>query len=47
DVMLLEINNSLIEQASPGCQLRFTKVFLNTLLERLSKTTADVAKSYT
>lgn len=47
DVMLLEINNTLIEQASPGCQLRFTKVFLNTLLERLSKTTADVAKSYT
>jgi len=47
DVMLLEVNSSLIEQASPGCQLRFTKVFLNTLLERLSKTTADVAKSYT
>lgn len=46
DVLLLEINNALIEQASPSCQLRFTKVFLKTLLERLSKTTADVAKSY-
>lgn len=46
DVILLEVNNALIEQATPTCQLRFTKVFLKTLLERLSKTTAEVAKSY-
>lgn len=46
DVVLLEVNNSLIEQATPTCQLRFTKVFLKTLLERLSKTTADAAKNY-
>ncbi|HMK42978.1 MAG TPA: serine/threonine-protein kinase [Dissulfurispiraceae bacterium] len=46
DVTLLEMNNSAIEQASPNCQLRFHKVFLKTLLERLSEAGDKVRKSY-
>lgn len=38
-VQLLKINSTLIEQVSVDCQLRFSKVFLRTLVKRLSETT--------
>lgn len=37
DTVLLEVNSAIIEQLSPNCQLRFHKVFLKKLLERLSQ----------
>ena len=46
DVILLEMNSTALEQASPGCQLRFHKVFLKTLLERLTESTDKLARSY-
>ncbi|MEE9164972.1 MAG: protein kinase [Nitrospinota bacterium] len=45
DVTLLQVNSTLIEQASQGCQLRFNKVFLKTLIERLSRTSKNLSKS--
>lgn len=42
DVRLLKINASSINQLSVGCQLHFNKVFLRTLVKRLSLTTAKV-----
>lgn len=36
-VQVLRVNATLIEQASTDCQLRFNRVFLKTLLERLSR----------
>ena len=45
DVTLLQINSTIIEQASQGCQLRFTKVFLKTLIERLSRTSKNLSDS--
>ena len=41
-VTAMKVRASLIERASLHCQLRFHKVFLNTLVERLSQTTARV-----
>ncbi len=41
-VIALKVRASLIDRASLQCQLRFHKVFLNTLVERLSHTTARV-----
>ncbi len=38
-VTVLKVKGSLIERASLACQLRFHRVFLNTLIERLSKAT--------
>jgi serine/threonine protein kinase len=38
-VTVLRVNSTLIEQVSKDCQLRFCKVFLRTLIQRLSKTT--------
>jgi len=43
DVLLMKINATLIEQVSTECQLHFTKVFLHTLVKRLSETTAMLA----
>ncbi len=40
EVTAMKVRASLIERASLHCQLRFHKVFLNTLVERLSQTTA-------
>jgi CRP-like cAMP-binding protein len=34
-VTLLRVGATLLEQASPGCQLRFNRVFLRALIERL------------
>jgi CRP-like cAMP-binding protein len=36
DVTALKVNNAMLESVSVYCQLKFTKVFLNTLLARLS-----------
>ncbi|GAB6043595.1 protein kinase domain-containing protein [Endothiovibrio diazotrophicus] len=41
-VTLMKVNSTLMEQASVNCQLRFHKVFLRTLIERLSRTTAQL-----
>jgi serine/threonine protein kinase len=41
-VTLMRVNATLIEQASLQCQLRFHKVFLRTLIERLART-SDMA----
>ena len=38
-VQLLKLNSTLIEQLSTECQLHFSKVFLSTLVKRLSETT--------
>ncbi len=35
DVILLRVSSTLLEQASAACQLRFNKVFLRSLIERL------------
>lgn len=37
DASILEVNSAAIEQLSPACQLRFHKMFLKKLIERLSK----------
>ena len=42
-VELMKINATLIEQASVDCQLHFNRVFLRTLVKRLSSTTALAA----
>lgn len=39
-VELMKINVTLIEQVSVECQLRFSRVFMQTLVKRLSDTTA-------
>ncbi len=44
-VALMKVNSTLIEQVSTDCQLRFCKVFLKALIERLSATTELVASS--
>lgn len=45
NVILFKINSSRIEKASTNCQLRFTRVFLYTLIERLSKTSEKAASA--
>jgi len=42
-VSLLKVNATLMEQASITCQLRFSKVFLRTLIDRLSRTTEMIS----
>ncbi|NKB38641.1 MAG: protein kinase [Gammaproteobacteria bacterium] len=42
-VQLMKINSTLIDQISVECQLRFSRVFLKTLVKRLSDTTAMYA----
>lgn len=42
-VALMKINATLIEQASVECQLHFSRVFMQTLVKRLSTTTAMYA----
>ena len=38
-VSLMKVNSTLIEQVTSDCQLRFYRVFLKILIDRLSKTT--------
>ena len=45
-VQLMKINATLIEQVSVDCQLHFNKVFLRTLVKRLSDTTAKVLSGF-
>ncbi|MBI2992741.1 MAG: protein kinase [Gammaproteobacteria bacterium] len=42
-VDLMKLNSTLIEQVSVDCQLRFSRVFLRTLVKRLSSTTVMAA----
>ncbi len=44
-VRLVKINGTMIDQLSVGCQLRFNKIFLRTLVKRLSLTTQKVVSS--
>lgn len=46
-VSLMKVNSTLIEQVSSDCQLRFYRVFLKTLIDRLSRTTEMVARTAT
>lgn len=39
ETALLKINSTVISQVSLNCQVRFLKVFLRTLIHRLSMTT--------
>lgn len=43
-VSLIKINATLIEQVSADCQIRFYKVFMKVLIERLSRTTEMVVR---
>lgn len=43
-VSLMKINATLIDQVSVDCQLHFSKVFMRTLVRRLSMTTAMLAR---
>jgi serine/threonine protein kinase len=43
DVMLIHVTATLMERASVTCQLRFNRVFLQTLIERLAKTSQELA----
>ena len=43
-VSLVKINSTLIEQVSADCQLRFYKVFMKILIDRLSRTTEMVVR---
>ncbi len=43
DVMLIKVTSAEMEKASTNCQLRFMKVFLLTLIERLSSTSARLS----
>jgi len=42
-VTVLKVKGTLIERASLNCQLRFHRIFLNTLVERLSLATQRIA----
>lgn len=44
DTSLLKINSTVISQVSMNCQVRFLKVFLRTLIHRLSVTTEKITQ---
>lgn len=44
DTSLLKINSTVISQVSLNCQVRFLKVFLRTLIHRLSATTEKISQ---
>ncbi|MBF0538426.1 MAG: protein kinase [Nitrospirae bacterium] len=44
DVTLLKISGTMIDRASAQCQIRFNKMFLKTLITRLSRTSDDLSK---
>ncbi|MDH3413418.1 MAG: cyclic nucleotide-binding domain-containing protein, partial [Gammaproteobacteria bacterium] len=43
DVSVMKVDSNLMEWASLPCQMRFSKAFQQTLVQRLSKTTLDLA----
>ena len=45
DTAILKINSTVISQVSLNCQVRFLKVFLRTLIHRLSATTERVTQT--
>ncbi len=45
EVTILQVSSTLLEQASPACQLRFNKVFLKSLIGRLQGVEAGAASS--
>lgn len=47
NVSVMQVRASLIERASLACQLRFHKVFLHTLVDRLSDATTRISGSHT
>ena len=47
EVSVMQVRASLIERASLPCQLRFHKVFLHTLVERLSNATTRISGAQT
>ena len=44
-ISVIKVNSTLMEQVSSDCQLRFYRVFLEILIERLMKTTEMVMQS--
>jgi len=44
-VTLVRVSSTLLEQSSSSCQLRFNKVFLRSLIERLQGVAANAAQS--
>ncbi|MCP4040328.1 MAG: cyclic nucleotide-binding domain-containing protein, partial [Gammaproteobacteria bacterium] len=44
DVQVITIDSSLMEWASIPCQMRFNRAFQQTLIERLTKTSVELAK---
>ena len=44
DISLMKVNASTLDRAADGTQLRFLKVFVKTLIERLSETTATLSR---
>ena len=43
---LLKVNSTVISQVSLNCQVRFLKVFLRTLIHRLSVTTEKMSQEF-
>ncbi|MBI4690849.1 MAG: cyclic nucleotide-binding domain-containing protein [Nitrospirae bacterium] len=44
-IILLKITSTLLEKSSVNCQLKFMKIFLNTLIERLSAASSELSKA--
>jgi len=44
ETALIKINSTVISQVSLNCQVRFLKVFLRTLIHRLSATTEIISQ---
>ena len=44
EVQLLKIQSTQLESLSEGCQLRFNREFLRTLIERLTWTSSVLAQ---
>jgi hypothetical protein len=44
DTSLLKINTTVISKVSVNCQVRFLKVFLRTMIHRLSVTTEVISQ---
>ena len=44
DVAIMQVNANTIDRASMGAQLRFLKVFVAVLIERLSDTTSALSR---
>jgi CRP-like cAMP-binding protein len=45
-VTLLHVRESLMDKASLNCQLRFNKIFLKTLIDRLARTSEELLQRY-